>query len=72
MTAEQEKSLLPDIILTEEKASQLECWIKKYYRDRLHFDDFRDPEFVKELDAAYAAFEALVGMPGFYDPYRLA
>ena len=70
MTAEQEQSIHPSIILTDERYAQLVEWVNTHYRDRLIFSDLCDPHFVKELDAAYSALEAILGMEGLYDAYR--
>ncbi len=72
LTPEQASAMHPGVVLTDEKYEQLKRWIETHYRDRLSFDDLRDPEFVKELDAAYGALEPILGMPGLYDEWRLA
>ena len=72
MTAEQDQAMHQGVILTDEKYNQLVDWVTADYRDRLQFDDLRDPQFVQELDRAYAALEPIIGMPGLYDPWRLA
>lgn len=71
MTAEQEASFHQGVVLTDDIYTKLVAWVKQHYRDHLTFDDFRDPEFINELDQAYAAFEALVGIPDLYAGYRL-
>lgn len=70
MTPEQESAMHQGIILTDEKLAALQQWVSTHYRDRLSFDNLRDPEFVNELDAAYAALESIISMPGLYDGYR--
>jgi succinylarginine dihydrolase len=55
------------VILTDARYAQLKAWIERHYRDRLSFDDLRDPAFVRELDEAYAALEPIMELPGFYD-----
>jgi succinylarginine dihydrolase len=54
------------VILTDARYAQLKAWIERHYRDRLSFDDLRDPAFLRELDEAYAALEPIIGLPGFY------
>jgi succinylarginine dihydrolase len=71
MTAEQEEAIHQGVVLTDDKYTQLVAWVNAHYRDRLQFDDLRDPEFVRELDRAYTALEPIIGMPGFYDAWRL-
>lgn len=58
------------VVFNDVTEAELQKWINKYYRDRLEFDDFRDPQFVKELDDAYSAFETLANLPGLYDGFR--
>lgn len=70
-TPEQDEFIHPGVILDDRLYQSLLTWIHRSYRDRLSFDDFRDPNFIKELDAAYGALEAIVALPGLYDSYRL-
>lgn len=70
MTAEQEQAIHQGVVLTDTKYAQLVDWVNAHYRDRLQFDDLRDPNLVTELDAAYVALEAILGMPGLYDGWR--
>ena len=51
----------PDATLVE-----LRSWVEKYYRDRLRFEDLRDPSLIRELNEAYEALEPIIGLPGFY------
>lgn len=71
MTPEQEEAIHPGVVLTEEKYAQLVDWVKHHYRDRLQFEDLRDPKFVHELDIAYSALESILDMPGLYDSWRI-
>jgi succinylarginine dihydrolase len=71
MTPEQSGAMHPGIILTDARYEMLKEWITTHYRDRLAFDDLRDPEFVRELDAAYEALEPILEMPGLYDEWRV-
>lgn len=66
MTPEQEGAMHQGIILTDERLASLQQWVSKHYRDRLEFDNLRDPQFVKELDAAYSELEAIIALPGLY------
>lgn len=70
MTSQQEQSIHPGVILTDERYAQLVDWVTTHYRDRLTSTDFCDPYFVKELDAAYTALETIIGMHGLYDAWR--
>ncbi len=66
MTAEQAGAIHPGVILTDEKFEILRGWIEQFYRDRLELSDLRDPKFILELNEAYEALEAIIGMKGFY------
>ena len=57
-------------MFTPLKHNQLKAWVSTHYRDRLMFDDLRDPELVLELDRAYSELETILGMPNLYDGYR--
>ncbi len=71
MTPEEEAAIHSGVVLTDALHLNLQTWVHKHYRDRLQFSDLRDPDFVKELDAAYGALEAVLGMDGLYDGYRI-
>jgi len=70
LTPQQAEAMHPGIVLTPQKEDLLRGWITRHYRDKLTFRDFCDPEFVKELDAAYSALEPILGMVGLYDEQR--
>jgi succinylarginine dihydrolase len=70
MTSEQEEAIHPGVVFTPNKHNQLKEWVSTHYRDRLVFDDLRDPELIRELDRAYSELESLIGMQGLYDGYR--
>ena len=72
MNPEQESAIHPGVILTPERYAQLKAWVGTHYRDRLTFDDLRDPAFVDELNVAYLALESILGIPGLYDDARVA
>lgn len=70
MTPEQGEAIHQGVVFTPTKHDQLSKWVSTHYRDRLVFDDLRDPELVLELDRAYSELETLIAMPGLYDGYR--
>lgn len=71
LNAEQSASIPAGIVFTPHTANALTGFINQYYRDRLEFNDLRDPEFVKELDDLYGRLEEVIGLPGHYTPYRI-
>lgn len=66
LTQKEAASMKQEIVFTPEKEAQLNGWITKHYRDRLAFDDLRDPLFIRELNEAYEALEPIIGLPGYY------
>lgn len=70
MSSEQSCAMHQGIVLTDAKYTKMKEWINTHYRDRLSFDDFSDPNLIKELDVAYSALETILDMPGLYDPFR--
>ncbi|MFZ4541531.1 MAG: N-succinylarginine dihydrolase [Rickettsiales bacterium] len=71
LTPEQEQAMHQSVVLTDDMYTRIVEWVNRHYRDRLQFDDLRDPSFVNELDAAYGELETLLSMPGLYDGYRI-
>lgn len=63
LTAEEEAEVHPGVWLTAEREVQLAQWIGKHYRDKLEFDDLRDPKFYSEVHAAMDALEQVLSMP---------
>ena len=57
-------------ILTDEKITELEGWVRTHYRDRIEPDDLRDPALMEESFAAMQALTDLLGMGAFYDFQR--
>lgn len=70
LTAEQSQSIHQGVVLTDAKLVQLQQWVSTHYRDRLCFEDLRDPNLVVELDLAYDALAGIIGMPDLYAPWR--
>lgn len=66
MNAREAAAIHPGVVLTDPQYAALTAWVGRYYRDRLCFDDLRDPAFIIELNEAYSALEVLLGMPGLY------
>lgn len=72
MTSEQSEAMHQGVVYTADKHNQLADWVGRHYRDRLCFDDLRDPNLVEELERAYSELEQILEMPGLYDPWRNA
>ncbi len=66
LTQAEAKAIKQEVVLTAQKQDQLNGWIEKHYRDRLRLEDLRDVNFVTELNEAYEALEAIIGLPGYY------
>ncbi|MFZ4542372.1 MAG: N-succinylarginine dihydrolase, partial [Rickettsiales bacterium] len=69
MTKEEAAAIHPGVILTEDRYHALKQWVEKHYRDRLHPDDLRDPQLVRELEVAYLGLEDICDLPGLYQKY---
>lgn len=59
-------SIEPRVIFSEELYSELKDWVNQFYRDRLTFDDLRDPQLLDELKSAAAALEPILELPDIY------
>lgn len=66
LTEDEAQSMHQGVVLTDALYDALVAWIKGYYRDRLQFDDLKDPAFVQELHEAYSALEGILDLPGLY------
>lgn len=66
MTEEEARAMHQGVVMTEALADALEAWIHRYYRDRLSFDDLRDPSLITEVEEALDALTQIVGLPGLY------
>lgn len=67
LNQDQLNSLRPRVILDDSLYRDLVTWIETHYRDRLIFDDLRDPQLMQELREAAAALEPILGLEGIYD-----
>ncbi len=59
-------SIQPRVILNENLYDDLVSWVNEHYRDRLSFEDLRDPQLMTELRDAAAALEPILGLQGIY------
>ena len=66
MNEAESAAMHPGIMFTETTHVALQQWVQQFYRDRLTFDDLRDPKFAHEIATALEALEAVIGMQGLY------
>ncbi len=66
LDAVQAEAIHPGVVLSDHKFDLLHAWITRHYRDHLIPEAFRDPQFIRELDTAYAELETIMEMPGLY------
>ncbi len=58
------------VLMTEERISALEAWVKRHYREELAPDDLRDPLLVDETRAALDDLTGLLELGPLYDFQR--
>ena len=59
-------SIQPRVLLNDALYNDLKLWIERHYRDRLSFEDLRDPKLVLELKEAAEQLEPILGLSGIY------
>ncbi|MEM7360610.1 MAG: N-succinylarginine dihydrolase [Pseudomonadota bacterium] len=59
-------SIKPRVLMNDSLYNDLVAWVKTHYRDRLSFEDLRDPQLLDELKNAAAALEPILGLEGIY------
>ncbi len=64
LTAEELQGVRQGFVCDEGTIDQLEGWVKRHYRDRLHPRDLGDPELADEIRRAHQDLAALVNWPG--------
>ncbi|MCB1113621.1 MAG: N-succinylarginine dihydrolase [Chlamydiia bacterium] len=57
----------PSVLLTQSLYDQLEAWIKKHYRDKLHPNDLADLKLMEEGRAALDELTTLLNLGSIYD-----
>ena len=63
LTDEEVAAVHPGAWLTPDRERELREWIGKNYRDRLEFDDLRDPKLYFEIQSAMDSLEGILGFP---------
>jgi succinylarginine dihydrolase len=66
LTEGESNSMHQGVVLTDGLYNRLCEWVGTHYRDRLCFDDLRDPELIFELERAYSELERILQLPGLY------
>ncbi len=66
MNAVESTAMHPGVILTQNRYAALQQWVQQFYRDRLTFNDLRDPKFPTEIAAALEVLEGIMDMRGLY------
>ena len=59
-------SITANTILNDQLYADLVNWVETHYRDRLAFEDLRDPQLINELKTAALALEQVLNLPGLY------
>lgn len=59
-------SIQPRVLLDDDLYIDLKSWIERHYRDRLSFEDLRDPKLIIELKEAAVDLEPILGLSGIY------
>lgn len=70
MTEDQQTAVHGGVVMTHDKISVLEDWVKTHYRDRLTIDDLGDPKFLQESRDALDALTQILDLPNLYDFQR--
>ena len=70
MTDAQQAAVHSGVIMTKDRISVLEDWVKDNYRDRLSIEDLGDRAFLSETRTALDRLTQILGLPGLYDFQR--
>ena len=66
LSQDQIDSIEPRVMLDKLLYDDLVAWVNAHYRDRLTFEDLRDPKLLDELKTAASALESILGLEGVY------
>ena len=67
MTRAESDSVHQGVVLTDACYADLVEWVTTGYRDRLCFDDLRNPNFIVELEGIYNKLESLIKINQLYN-----
>jgi len=59
-------SIKPNVFMNDDLYENLKDWVENHYRDRLSFEDLRDPQLFDELQDAAQALEPILNLEGIY------
>ncbi len=66
MTGEESQAIHQGVVLTDERAQQLQSWVERHYRDKLTLKDFCDASILDELKETFRALGDIIGLPELY------
>ena len=66
LTADEQQTLHPGVILSEHRFAELESWVRTHYRDALTLDDFADPKFLDQTRRALDELTQLLHLGSIY------
>jgi succinylarginine dihydrolase len=67
MTRAESDSMHQGVVLTDARYAELVEWVTAGYRDRLCFDDLRNPDFFVELEDLYNKLESILKINQLYN-----
>ncbi len=70
MNAAQRKALHQGVVMSADKITALEDWVKTHYRDRLDIKDIGDRAFLNEMRTALDSLTQLLDLGALYDFQR--
>ncbi len=70
VSAKQQTAIHSGVMMTDDKITALEAWVKDHYRDRLVMADLGDRQFLDETRAALDALTQLLDLGSLYDFQR--
>ncbi len=70
LTPEELAAVAPGVVMSDASLDDLEAWIRRHYRDRLHPSDLRDPALVAESRTALDELTQMLDLGPLYDFQR--
>jgi succinylarginine dihydrolase len=70
LTDEERNAIGPRVMFDDALATDLEAWIARNYRDRLHPADLADPKLLDESRRALDELTRILRLPAIY-PFQL-